>query len=312
MKLFRRDWWSRSIVATLLAVGVASIFAQDSQVETFPTYRAAADAFVSAVKANDNAALKKILGAQAQDLLSSGDPTADENGRVGFLKSYDKAHAFVHDSPDSVTMTVGATAWPLPFPIVKADGAWHFDALKGAQELAFRRIGQNEIDAIKVCRALRDAQKVYAETGHDGDPPGVFAQRIVSSPGRQNGLYWETKEGEDESPAGSLIAEATSEGYDIQQGKKPAPFYGYYYRVLKAQGEHAVGGAKDYISDGKMTGGFAIVAWPAEYGLGGSGVMTFVIGRSGMVYQKDLGQDTQATVKAMTAYDPDSSWKIAR
>ncbi len=312
MKLFRRDWWSRSIVATLLAVGVASVFAQDSQVKTFPTYRAAADAFVSAVKAKDDAALKEILGAQAQDLLSSGDAVADENGRVGFLKGYEKAHAFVHNSPDSVTLTIGSSAWPLPFPIVKADGAWHFDALKGAQELAYRRIGQNELDAIKVCRALRDAQKVYAQSGHDGNPAGAFAERIVSSPGKQNGLYWETKEGEDESPAGSLIAGATSEGYDIQQGKKPVPFYGYYYRVLKAQGAHAIGGAKDYIMDGKMTGGFAIVAWPAEYGPSGSGVMTFVIGRSGMVYQKDLGQDTEATVKAMTAYDPDSSWKIAR
>jgi hypothetical protein len=312
MKFYRRDWIAGFIVTTLLTFGAASGLAQDSPVKSFPTYRAAADAFVSAVKADDSAALKEILGAQAQDLLSSGDTVADENGRAGFLKGYEKAHAFVHDSPDSVTLTIGSSAWPLPFPIVKADGAWHFDALKGAQELAYRRIGENELAAIKVCRALRDAQKVYAETGHDGDPPGVFAQRIVSSPGKQNGLYWETKEGEEESPAGSLIADATSEGYDIQQGKKPVPFYGYYYRVLKSQGEHAIGGAKDYIKDGKMTGGFAIVAWPAEYGVGGSGVMTFVIGRSGMVYQKDLGQDTAAAVKAMTAYDPDSSWKIAR
>lgn len=309
MKLFRRDWWSRSIVATLLAFGAASVFAQDSQVKTFPTYRAAADAFVSAVKANDNAALREILGGQAQDLLSSGDPTEDENGRIGFLKGYDKAHSFVHDSPTSVTMTIGASAWPLPFPIVKADGAWHFDAVKGAQELAFRRIGQNEIDAIKVCRALRDAQKVYAESGHDGNPRGLYAEHIVSAPGKQNGLYWETKEGEEESPAGSLVAGATSDGYDIQSGK-PTPFHGYYYRVLKAQGAHAVGGAKDYIRDGKMTGGFAIVAWPAEYGV--SGVMTFVIGRSGSVYQKNLGDGTEAAVKAMTAYDPDSSWKLAR
>jgi len=312
MKLYRRDWVAGFIFTTLLGFGAASALPQDSQVKSFPTYRAAADAFVSAVKAKDDAALKEILGAQAQDLLSSGDAVADENGRVGFLKGYEKAHAFVHDSPDSVTLTIGTTAWPLPFPIVKADGAWHFDALKGAQELAYRRIGENELAAIKVCRALRDAQKVYAETGHDGDPPGAYAQRIVSSPGKQNGLYWETKEGEEESPAGSLIADATSEGYDIQQGKKPVPFYGYYYRVLKSQGEHAIGGAKDYIKDGKMTGGFAIVAWPAEYGVGGSGVMTFVIGRSGQVYQKDLGQDTAAAVKAMTAYDPDSSWKIAR
>jgi Protein of unknown function (DUF2950) len=312
MKTFMRDWLSRSMIATLLTFGAVSALAQDPPVKSFPTYRAAADAFVSAVKANDNTALKEILGAQAQDLLSSGDAVADENGRVGFLKGYEKAHAFVHDSPDSVTLTIGSSAWPLPFPIVKVDGTWHFDALKGAQELAYRRIGENELAAIKVCRALRDAQKVYAETGHDGDPPGAFAQRIVSSPGKQNGLYWETKEGEEDSPAGVLIAGATSEGYDIQQGGKRTPFYGYYYRVLKAQGAHAIGGAKDYIRDGKMTGGFAIVAWPAEYGPSGSGVMTFVIGRGGMVYQKDLGQDTEAAVKAMTAYDPDSSWKIAR
>jgi len=307
MKLLRE--LSRCMVAMLLVFGAASALAQDAPVKTFPTYRAAASAFVAAVKAKDDAALKEMLGSEAQALLSSGDATADENERVSFLRHYDEAHAFVRSTPDMVTMTVGASAWPLPFPIVRADGAWHFDAVKGAQELVYRRIGQNELDAIKVCRALRDAQKVYAASGHDGEPAGAYAQRIVSAPGKENGLYWGAKEGEADSPAGSLVADATSEGYDVQHGK-PVPFHGYYFRVLRAQGSHAVGGAKEYVKDGRMTGGFAIVAYPAEYGA--SGVMTFVIGRTGMVYQKDLGQGTEDAVKGMTAFDPDSSWKIAR
>ena len=190
---------------------------------------------------------------------------------------------------------------------MREGGAWHFDAEAGARELMYRRIGTNEMDAIRVVKALRDAQKEYAAEGHDGNPAGVYAQRFRSTAGTRDGLYWEAKEGEDESPAGSLVAEAESEGGG-QAGKR-TPFHGYYYRILRAQGPHAPGGAKDFVKDGKMTGGYAILAYPAEYKA--SGVKTFLIGRRGTVYQKDLGDGTAEAAKAMTAYDPDSSWKPA-
>ena len=302
---------SGSFLAVLLIFAGSSTHAQDAAVKTFPTYRAAAAAFIAAVEANDDAALKEILGAQEKDLLSSGDATQDENERLAFLKHYRQAHTFIRQTPDSVILTVGSTAWPLPFPIVRADGVWQFDAAEGAKELVYRRIGQNELDAIRVCRALYAAQKTYAATAHDGNPAGTYAQRFRSEPGTQNGLYWEVKEGEPESPTGSLVAEATSEGYGAaKQGGKPTPFHGYYYRMLKAQGANVVGGAKDYIKDGRMTGGFAFVAYPAEYGA--SGVMTFLVGPRGAIYQKDLGQTTTEIAKGLTAFDPDKTWKLVR
>ena len=172
------------------------------------------------------------------------------------------------------------------------------------KELLYRRIGSNELAAIKVCQALRQAQLDYAATGHDGNDPGIYAQRFRSEPSKQNGLYWPAAEGEPESPAGPLVADASADGYE--QGKRQ-PYHGYYFRILKAQGPNAPGGAKDYVVDGKMTGGFAILAYPAEYGA--SGVMTFLVSRRGTVFQKDLGDATAETAKAMTAFDPDSSWK---
>jgi hypothetical protein len=208
-------------------------------------------------------------------------------------------------------LRVGASDWELPFPIERVDSVWHFDAEEGAQELAYRRIGHNELDAIKVCVALHDAQKAYATAAHDDNPAGVYAQRFRSKPGTHNGLYWEAKDGDVLSPTGSLVAEATNETDDgTQQIRKPVPFHGYYYRILKAQGARAKGGAKDYIVDGKMTGGFAFVAYPAEYR--SSGVMTFIVGQQGVVYQKDLGDTTQETAKAMTAFDPDPTWHAAQ
>jgi hypothetical protein len=300
-----------SILAMLLICVASPLRADDSEVKTFATYRAAATAFMTAVRANDEDALKQMLGAREHELLSSGDATQDENARLKFLERYDQAHALVRKTPDKVVMTVGPSAWPVPFPIVRVDGAWHFDATEGAQEMAYRRIGHNELDAIRVCEALYVAQRQYAATPHDGVPAGTYAQRFRSEAGAQNGLFWEVKEGESQSPTGSLVAEATSEGYDsTKQGGKPTPFHGYFYRILKAQGPHAPGGAKDYVLDGRMTAGFAFVAYPAEYG--SSGVMTFLVGPHGVVYQKDLGETTEEVAKGIAAFDPDSTWKVAR
>ena len=301
MRVRERGLFSGSIL-TAVVLATASFVASAQDVKSFPTYQAAATAFVDAVRNQDNAALTAILGSQAQSMLSSGDAVQDENGRQGFLKGYDTKHSFTHDSADKVTLTIGNSGWPLPFPIVKVNGAWQFDATAGAQEMVYRRIGHNELDAIKVCKALVTAQKEYAATGHDGNPAGAYAQYIVSKESKQNGLYWKTAENEPTSPAGELIAYATSEGYS----DKRSPFHGYYFRILKEQGSHAPGGAKDYVRDGQMTGGFAILAWPAEYKA--SGVMTFVANKYGTVRQKDLGDNTADAAKAITAYDPDSSW----
>lgn len=307
MRILGRGVFSGSMVTAVVFVTTSFVtFAQDAGVKSFPTYQAAATAFVDAERNQDSAALTAILGSQAQGMLSSGDAVQDENGRQGFLKGYDTKHGFTHDSADKVTLTIGNSGWPLPFPIVKENGAWHFDAVAGAQEMVYRRIGHNELDAIKVCKALVAAQKEYAATGHDGNPPGLYAQRIVSQDGKQNGLYWKTEEGESTSPAGDLVAYATNEGYQ----DKRSPFHGYYFRILKSQGANAPGGAKDYVKDGQMTGGFAILAYPAEYKA--SGVMTFVANKYGRVRQKDLGDNTADAAKAITTYDPDKTWAVVQ
>jgi hypothetical protein len=297
--------------AVLLALALSPAFADEVAVKTFPSYRAAISAFVAALSANDETAVTGIIGAKAQDLLTSGDAVQDDNARKSFLASYHEAHAFVRENPDKVLLTVGKSAWELPFPIVRVDGAWHLDADEGAQELVYRRIGQNELDAIKVCRALYAAQKSYAAAAHDGNPSGLYAQHFRSEPGMQNGLYWDANPGEPESPTGSLVADATSEGYGAAPASgKPTPFHGYYYRIIKAQGAHARGGAKEYVKDGKMSGGFAIVAYPAEYR--GSGVMTFIVGPRGRVYEKDLGEGSDQQATSIAVFDPDSSWKLAQ
>jgi hypothetical protein len=199
-----------------------------------------------------------------------------------------------------MNLTVGPNQWPLPFPIVKGEGGWHFDADAGAQEIVYRRIGRNELNAIKVCTALAAAQKQYAAIGHDGSGPGAYAQRLVSTPGKEDGLFWEPKAGEATSPAGDLVAQASAEGY--KTGKR-TPFHGYYFKILTSQA------GKSYVKDGRMTGGFAILAWPAEYKA--SGVMTFVVNSQGVVRQKDLGTDTANIAKGITSYDPDATWKVA-
>jgi hypothetical protein len=302
------------ILARMGIIGLALVWSatiglaqQTASAQSFPTYQATVDSLLAAAAGNQVAQLKALLGPRAENLISSGDAAADENSRKTFLQQYNEKHGYIHQGPNKVVLTVGASAWPLPFPIVKGEGGWHFDSDEGAKELVYRRVGRNELDAIQVCKALYNAQKEYAATGHDGNPPGIYAQRIVSTPGTHNGLYWQTTEGEPESPAGILIANATNEGDGVQHGNRE-PFHGYFYRVLRAQGPHAPGGAKDYVKDGKMTGGFAILAYPADYKA--SGVMTFVVNSRGVIRQKDLGDGTSDVVVSMNTYDPDQSWKV--
>jgi hypothetical protein len=212
----------------------------------------------------------------------------------------------VKEPNGSVTLYMGAENWPFPIPLVKKNGAWVFDVANGKKEILFRRIGRNEFDTIDTLHALVDAQKEYASEPRDGSSAKQYAQKLLSDEGKHNGLYWKTEPGQNASPMGPLLAEAAAEGYKKQAGR--TPFHGYIYRLLPSQGAAAVGGAMDYIENGKLTRGFAIVAYPAEYR--NSGVMTFIVNQNGKVYQKDLGPNTESIASSMTAYNPDKSWKF--
>ena len=277
--------------------------AQDTGQKTFESPQQAVDALIAANRDDHIAALNQILGPDASSLISSGDDAQDKKDRAHFVDMYDEHHRLVPAGKGRQTLVVGKSEWALPIPLVKSNGAWQFDSAEGVKELLYRRIGSNELAAIKVSQALRQAQLDYAATGHDGNDPGIYAQRFRSEPNKQDGLYWPAAEDETESPAGPLVADASADGHE--QGTRQ-PYHGYYFRILKAQGPNAPGGAKDYVVDGKMTGGFAILAYPAEYGA--SGVMTFLVSRRGTVFQKDLGDATAETAKAITTFNPDSSW----
>jgi hypothetical protein len=226
----------------------------------------------------------------------------------GFVKAYKTKHTIVKQNEQTRILQIGPNDWEMPIPIISDGGKWRFDTAAGKQELLYRRIGHNELGAIAACRGYIDAQKDYAAVGHDGLPAGVYAQKLMSNAGKQDGLYWETQDGEPASPAGPLLAEASSEGYGAgAQAGKTEPYHGYFYHILKAQGAAARDGAKSYLADSKLSGGVGFVAFPSEYKV--SGVMTFIINQNGVVYQKDLGEKTAAIARAMTEYNPDRSWR---
>ena len=275
--------------------------------QAFPSPDAAAKALVAADKADDMKALSLILGPDADQVLSSGDPVADKNARDDFVRRYDEMHRLEYDDQGRVILYIGADNWPVPIPLAKTNSGWAFDTAAGKDELLFRRIGRNELFTIKVLEDLADAETEYASDAHDGEGPGLFARKILSDTGKQNGLYWEAAEGQPESPIGPLVASATAAGYKKDTGGSPVPFHGYYYKVLTAQGRNAPGGAKNYLVGGKMTKGFAFLAYPAEYRA--SGVMTFMINQDGVIVQKDLGPDTAKIASAIAAYNPDKTWQ---
>lgn len=275
--------------------------------QEFPTASAAVTALVAADKADDMKALSSILGPDSDQILSSGDPVADKNARDEFVRRYDEMHRLAYDDQGRVILYIGAGNWPVPIPLIKKDSGWVFDTAAGKDELLFRRIGRNELFTIRVLEDLADAQSEYASEAHDGGSEGVFAQKILSDAGKQNGLYWETAEGQPESPIGPLVAKATAAGYKRDSGDNPIPFHGYYYKILTRQGRNAPSGAKKYLVDGKMTNGFAFLAYPAEYRA--SGVMTFMINQDGVIVQKDLGPDTAKLANAISEYNPDKTWQ---
>ena len=294
------------LMVALLIARVAPA-AEPAAQKSFARARDAVAALVAANRTNDTAALEQILGPEGSSLISSGDQAQDKRDRAQFVALYEKHHRLTRTAPDTLTLLIGSNEWALPIPLVKQEGQWRFDTAAGAQELLYRRIGANELAAIQVARALYRAQLEYAASAHDGNEKGLYAQRFRSTPDKHDGLYWPVTEGEPASPAGPLVAEAEASG---RERGKHQPFHGYYFRILKSQGPHARSGARDYVIDGKMSGGFAILAYPAEYGV--SGVMSFLVSRRGTVFESDLGAATSETAPALTAFDPDDSWRALK
>jgi hypothetical protein len=293
------------LIALILGCSSAPIFAQEPGQRTFASAEDASRALFAAMQAQYDQAPLSILGPAAKDVLSSGDPVEDSDARVGFVVKYQEMHRFVTEPNRSVTLVVGAENWPFPIPLVKNNGLWYFDAPAGKDEILFRRIGKNELAAIDACRELVDAQKEYFARP-PASLPKQFAQRLVSDEGQHNGLYWYGASDQFDSPINPLIAFARQNLPTDKVGEH-MPFNGYMFRILTSQGPHAPRGAKNYIVDGKMSAGFAFVAYPVEYR--SSGVMTFIVDESGTIYEKDLGSNTTKLAQAMTAYDPDSSWQ---
>jgi hypothetical protein len=292
-----------SFLAALVCLGLLGCGKKPAE-QTFSTPDDAVVALVDAVKDDDFAKIDAILGPDARRAIASGDDVADRNGRDLFIAAYFQ-QATIFGDDTSKTLYIGTEEWPFPIPVVKEGRGWRFDTAAGIDELGYRRIGQNELATIDACLGYHDAQKEYAEKKHDGKPAGTYAQKFASEPGKQDGLYWEVKEGEKPSPLGELAAEAAAEGYTRSAGK-PTPFHGYYFRILTAQGADATGGAHSYIENGLMRHGFALVAFPVEYDKGG--IMTFMVNQDGVVYEKDLGEDTAKIAGAMKEYNPDKTW----
>jgi hypothetical protein len=294
------------LVATALGLGAAP--ARGAQATAFPSAKEGVDKFVAASRADDTAALDKILGPEGRDILHSGDAQADKNALGRFVAAYDAGHKLASDGPTKVTLTVGADEWPLPVPLVKGADGWRFDTAAGKAELLNRRIGRNELITIEACKAFVDAQREYASSDR-GDGILDYAQRFLSTPGKKDGLYWQTKTGEAQSPLGPLFAKAQAAGYRPGKSGAPQPFNGYYFRILQGQGPAAKGGAYSYLAHGKMMGGFGLIASPATYGV--SGVMTFMVNQDGGVFQRDLGPETVARAGQIKSFDPEPGWKKA-
>ena len=286
-------------------------FAQTSTQKTYATPEDAVKALADTVKAGSLDGLLAIFGPEGKELIDSSEPAIARENQQVFIVAFREQWHLEDAAPDRKTLVIGNEDWPFPVPIVKAGNAWRFDTAAGKEEVLDRRIGRNELAAIDTVHAYVTAQRRYAADGHDGKPAGLHAVKFLSDPGKQNGLYWPAARGQKRSPLGDLVGQAASEGRQVgANAGQPSPFHGYYFRILTAQGSAAPGGAKNYIVKGEMSGGFALVAWPAQYGA--TGIMTFIVNQDGVVREKDLGPGTDATARKMTTYNPDSSWQVTQ
>jgi len=304
---FDKFQWANLPMLAAVAILLAGCFpalslAQQTGQKTFSSPEDASNALVTAAQNNDEKAMLDILGPDGKQIVSSGDEAEDAQSRANFVQRYQQMHRLVKEPDGTTVLYIGAENWPTPIPLVNNSSSWYFDTEAGKKEILFRRIGRNEISTISVCQELVAAQKEYYSAQHN-----EYAQKIFSDEGQHNGLYWKAAEGEPPSPIGPLVASAfaTVKSPD----GSPTPYRGYYYLLLTRQGKNGPGGTKSYIVNGKMTEGFAFVAYPAEYR--SSGVMTFIVNEDGVVYQKDLGNKTEAIAKAMKEYKPQSSWQKA-
>src|SRR5580692_767706 len=295
------------ILLSLLIFFTACNRSTEPSLRVFASADDAGNALLDAAKSGDKNALLAILGTDAKDLISSGDAVQDKAAIDGFVAAYPVMHRWRNMADGDQVLLVGADNFPFPIPLKKnTSGQWFFDTAAGKDEILSRRIGRNELAVIDICGALADAQAEYFSQRHDGGSAKQYAVKFISDSGQQNGLYWESSEGQPRSPLGPMAAFATDEGYSVKADSHA--FHGYHFRILRKQGSHAPGGAKDYVVDGRMVGGFAFVAYPAEYG--NSGVMTFIINQDGVLLQKDLGKTTTETAAAMTEFDPDNTWSV--
>jgi len=294
------------LLPTLLLILAVPALAASAQ-RSYSTPEKATEGLIAALKKGNSQEILAIFGPGSKEIASSGDPVADKENREQFLKLYEEKHAF-QQKGNKATFSVGSQDLPFPVPLVKKGSRWVFDTKAGKEELLNRRIGRNELEVIDVLNAYVDAQHEYAALDPNDTGKVEFAQKIRSTPGKKDGLYWPVNEGEEESPFGPMAAEATREGYGKLKSEI-IPFHGYYFKILKAQGKHAPGGAFNYVVNGKMALGFGLLAYPAKYG--SSGIMTFIVNQEGIVHQKNLGKQTAQQAAAITAYDPDQSWKKA-
>jgi hypothetical protein len=306
--------WLAELAMIAIVFSLASCSKQEKPVEsqsqagpkTFASPDDASKAVVEAAKTDNREAMLAIFGAGSKDIIYSGDAAEDKAEFTGFVSDYDAMHRWRKLDNGSELLITGTDNKTFPVPLKKNDaGQWYFDTATGKQEILARRIGRNEMAAIDVCGAIADAQKQYFSTPHDGAKQ--YAQKFISDEGKQNGLYWPSPEGQPRSPLGPLVAFATSEGFKLKPGSNE-PFHGYYFGMLDKQGPDAKGGAKNYIVNGKMTGGFAVLAYPAQYR--DSGIMTFLINQNGVAYEKDLGKTTDEQAKTITEFNPDKTWKV--
>lgn len=297
--------------AMLAATASCKAPAPEPQQRTFRSPEDAVGALTGAAKAGNLDEILEIFGPDGREIVASSDPATARANREVLVVAAAERTRLVDRGTGGKTLVVGNEEWPFPVPLVQDANGWRFDTAAGKEEVIARRIGRNELAAIRVCRAYLTAQRLYARQAHDGKGPGLFARSVRSDPGRQNGLYWRASRGEKRSPLGDLAANAAADGRSPgSDHQPPSPFHGYYFRILTAQGPAAPGGAKDYVVDGEMSGGFALVAWPARYDA--TGVMTFVVNQDGNLHEKDLGPGTDAAARMMALYDPDASWAPVR
>lgn len=304
------SWCAAAAVAAALAVPSIELRAQAAQ-RTFATPEEAARELAAAAKRGNLDEVLAFFGPEGTELISSSDPPTARLNRDVFVAAFAEGWSLADEKDGRKTLVIGNEDWPFPVPLVKDKAGWRFDTAAGKEEVLARRIGRNELSVIAISRAYVDAQRMYAATGHDGKPAGVYAAAFRSDPGKQNGLYWQAEKGAKRSPLGEFVALAATEGRNLEENRTaPAPFHGYLFKILTAQGSKVAGGAKSYVVNGNLSGGFALVAWPAQYEA--TGIMTFVVNQSGVVWQKDLGPETAKAVSLMTAYNPDTSWTEVR